>query len=359
MRKIVKILSGILAGSAIVLAAGFISLIVPSTSSAKQRPQPSFDNSAWIAYWDYDRGLKETKQVSSQLNSVSYFGGALDKDGKVIVLGPAAAFQKEKLPRYKVTVKKYLSVVNDVYENPDDPKARTSLKDTAVLENLLATQESRQAHIQDLFQTVKKYGYDGLEVDYEQVWKNPLVAFRYVKFVQEIAAAADEENLPLRIIFEPSVPANKLIFPEGPEYVIMAYNLYGTHTKDAGPKADTAFIDTVLSRADRLPRPHSIALATGGCVWEEGKTPYFVNEEEALALQKRLKADVTRDAASQALHFTGKDKDGKTVEAWYADADTLKAWKKQALEHGTDGLSLWRLGGNKNIRQYYPGLENR
>ncbi|WP_288165066.1 glycoside hydrolase family 18 protein, partial [Acidaminococcus intestini] len=244
MRKIIKILSGAVAAGVILLIAGAVSLMVPSTSAAKQRPQPSFDSNAWVAYWDYSRGLKEAKAVSSQLNSVSYFGGALDSQGKVIVLGPAGDFITEKLPRYKVTVKKYLTVVNDVYDDPQDPKSQTKVKDTAVLENLLATKESRQAHIDDLFGTMKKYGYDGLEIDYEQVWKNPLVAFRYVKFIQEIAAAADEQQIPLRIIFEPSVPANKLIFPEGPEYVIMSYNLYGMHTKEAGPKADKAFIDT-------------------------------------------------------------------------------------------------------------------
>lgn len=195
-----KILSGAVAAGIILVVAGTVSLMVPSTSAAKQRPQPTFDNNAWIAYWDYDKGLKEAKDISSQLNSVSYFGGALDRQGQVIVLGPAKAFAAEKLPRYKVTVKKYLTVVNDVYDNPQDPKGQTKVKDTSILETILATQASRQAHIDDLFQTMKAYGYDGLEIDYEQVWKNPLVAFRYVKFIQEIAAAADEQQVPLRII---------------------------------------------------------------------------------------------------------------------------------------------------------------
>lgn len=353
MRRIIKILSGAVAAGVILFIAGAVSLMVPSTSAAKQRPQPSFDSNAWVAYWDYSRGLKEAKAVSSQLNSVSYFGGALDSQGKVIVLGPAGDFVTEKLPRYKVTVKKYLTVVNDVYDDPQDPKSQTKVKDTAVLENLLATKESRQAHIDDLFGTMKKYGYDGLEIDYEQVWKNPLVAFRYVKFIQEIAAAADEQQIPLRIIFEPSVPANKLIFPEGPEYVIMSYNLYGMHTKEAGPKADKAFIDTILGRVDRLPRPHSIAFATGGCIWEGNQSPRMVTEEEARDLAKSLRADIQRDKASQALHFQGHRADGTAVTGWYADSETLKAWKQQALEHGVDGISLWRFGGNERIKAYF------
>ena len=63
-----KILSGAVAAGIILVVAGAVSLMVPSTSAAKQRPQPSFDNNAWIAYWDYDKGLKEAKDISSQLN---------------------------------------------------------------------------------------------------------------------------------------------------------------------------------------------------------------------------------------------------------------------------------------------------
>ena len=70
-----KILSGAVAAGIILVVDGAVSLMVPSTSAAKQHPQPTFDNNAWIAYWDYDKGLKEAKDISSQLNSVSYFGG--------------------------------------------------------------------------------------------------------------------------------------------------------------------------------------------------------------------------------------------------------------------------------------------
>lgn len=136
----------------------------------------------------------------------------------------------------------------------------------------------------------------------------------------------------------------------------MSYNLYGMHTKEAGPKADKAFIDTILGRVDRLPRPHSIAFATGGCIWEGNQSPRMVTEEEARDLAKSLRADIQRDEASQALHFQGHRADGTAVTGWYADSETLKAWKQQALEHGVDGISLWRFGGNERIKAYYAGL---
>ena len=47
---------------------------------------------------------------------------------------------------------------------------------------------------------------------------------------------------------------------------------------------------------------------------------------------------------------------GKNVECWFADAKTIIAWKRQALDYGVDGISLWRLGGNHKIEKYYPGI---
>lgn len=359
MKKWLKIGSGVLVGCVLAAAGILVSLLPPRVTSAKPRPQPTFNSNAWVASWDAKDGIKEGKQISSQLNSLSYFGGALDSEGNVIVLGPARQFRKEAFPRYKVTVKKYLTVVNDVYENPEDAKGQTKLKDTDLLQTLLADTAARKAHMDKLFAAVKEYGYDGLEIDYERVWRNPLVAYRYVKFIQELNQEAEEKKVPLRVILEPEVPANTLVFPEGPEYVIMAYNLYGLHTTKPGPKADLAFVDKVMGKVQNMPRPHSIAFATGGCVWTEGEKPRFVTEKEAVALRKQLKVKPQRDEKSQALVFRGKDKKGRQVEAWYADAQTLKAWKYRALQQQTDGISLWRLGGNERIKEYYPGMDEK
>ena len=40
------------------------------SADAARRPQPTFNGNAWIAYWDFDRGLKEAVKIQSQLNSV-------------------------------------------------------------------------------------------------------------------------------------------------------------------------------------------------------------------------------------------------------------------------------------------------
>ncbi|WP_295358014.1 glycosyl hydrolase family 18 protein [uncultured Succiniclasticum sp.] len=369
MGKFVK--SGIFAaiGSAVLLIAGCLPLGL--SVDAARRGQPTFDGNAWVTYWDFEQGMKEAMAIQTQLNSISYFAAVLDGEGKPMVMGHSHQFTGKKFTRYRAKVNKYLTVVNDVYKDIHNPKGETIAKDTQVLLKLFETPETMQEHAANMIALVKRHRFDGLELDYENIWKDPEVARRYVRFLEILASLADKEEIPLRVILEPGFfefgdPITTLAtmmedftVPEGPEYVVMCYNLYGIHSKTAGAKADIPFLKKVLFKLSYLPRPRSVALATGGCVWQDGRAPYFVTENEALLLQRSLKAKATRDAGSQAMSFKGKNAAGKNVECWFADAKTIVAWKRQALDYGVDGISLWRLGGNHKIQEYYPGIMNK
>ena len=329
------------------------------SADAARRSPLTFDGNAWVTYWDFDRGLKEAVKIQSQLNSVSYFAAAFDKNNKMIMMGPARRFTAQKFKRYKAEIKKYLTVVNDVYKDVNNPSAESVEKDTQVLFNLFATDDTMRNHVKELLSGVKKHQFDGLEIDYENIWKNPQLAVKFVRFLGLLEPAAEEAKIPLRVILEPGIPVTEYKLPEGPEYVIMCYNLFGAHSADAGAKADFDFLEKMLKKVSSLPRPHSVALATGGCVWQEGRRPYFVTELEARELQKQLKVTARRDPFSGAVTFTAKDSGGKNVECWFADAKTIIAWKRQVMDYGVDGISLWRLGGNYKIEEYYPGIMDK
>lgn len=358
-----------LIGCVLLLVAG---CLPPGLSvDAARRGQPVFDGNAWVTYWDFEKGMKEALAIQSQLNSVSYFAAVLDGDGKAMVMGHSHKFTGQKFTRYRANVKKYLTVVNDVYKDIHNPKGETIAKDTQILLKLFQSPETIQEHITDLFALVKKHRFDGLEIDYENLWKDPEVAQRFVRFLEILVPMAENEKIPLRVILEPgffefgdpittlATLIEDITVPEGPEYVVMCYNLFGPHSKTAGPKADIQFLEKVLFKLSYLPRPHSVALATGGCVWQEGRAPYFVTESEAHLLQKSLNAQVKRDEGSKAVYFKGKNASGKSVECWFADAKTIIAWKRQVMDSGVDGISLWRLGGNYKIKEYYPGIMDK
>jgi spore germination protein len=324
--------------------------LMPVCTSKPLNSGFAYDNGGWVAYWDYENGMKEFNKVYTQLNSVSYFAVSFDEKFKLVLPDKCQEFSKKVAQRR--TVKKYLTVVNDVLK----ANGGAIPKDRGILEHVWESEESTTAHVQDLLRQVKGNGYDGLEVDYEAFWQNSMLVRKYERFLEILWNQAQSRKIPLRVILEPSVPFNTVKLPQGPEYVVMCYNLYGTHSSSGGPKADKVFLERTLSRMSMVPEPRAVALATGGCLWQSNKKPRFVNEEEALQLEKKLKVEAKRDVSSQALYFLAEDEKGNTLECWYADAQTINFWKRRSLDYNVDGISIWRFGGNKDVNSFYPGL---
>ena len=304
---------------------------------------------AWVADWDMASGMAEREKMGGKLSSLSYFAAVFENDGRLSV--------PKEIPQAKGKAAKvagqetYLTIVND-WKND---KGKLVEKDTVILGKVLHDKETRAAHIEEILALAQQGGYDGIEIDYERVGKEKPLMTKYIAFLYEMQEAAAAKGIKLRSILEPGMDYG-LGFPEGPEYVVMFYNLYGTHS-GPGPKADGAFIEKTIGRMQALPGKKAAAFATGGCVWEkfgllrrERKSSKFLTEGEAVALQKKYKAKPERDKESAALSFDYEDKkDGKTYEVWYADSETLKAWITLAADKGIPSVMIWRLGDNVTI----------
>ena len=151
----------------------------------------------------------------------------------------------------------------------------------------------------------------------------------------------------MRVLVEPNTPFESLTFPPGPTYVMMCYNLYGGHN-GPGPKADAAFIQSLMAQMAALPGRKDFAIATGGFDWCNAEVKQLT-QEAAVALAAEHGVTPKRDAASRALSFLYKDDEARRHEVWYADRETLGYWAA-IIRAGGDagGISIWRLGGNYN-----------
>ena len=289
----------------------------------------------WSAYWDCADDIDVLRQSSGQVQAVSLFAVSFE-DGQLI-LPDATSRMLKKLSRGESTqdMQVYLSVVNDAVQD-----GKTTQKDTNILHTLLGTEQAARAHAQELVQTAKDNGCDGIEIDYEKIRSDMTLWQDFLRFEKLLLAEAQSAGLSVRVILEPSTPAEQLDFPDGAEYVVMCYNLYGSGT-EPGPKADTAFLGELYERFAALPNL-SFALANGGYDWEDGtQTAQSVTAAQAAAL---CNGTPERDADSGALHFTYKD-GGKTHTVWYADETTLQTWTEclNKVSGGKVKISLWRL----------------
>lgn len=310
------------------------------SASAKEKIKLS----AWITYWDFDAGKQEVKQVQKRVEKLAFFGAYFDKQDQLFIPQEMIA-QKAAMKKESGKYETYLTFVNDK-ENTD---GSVIYKDTEVLQRIFSTDESMEKHIDDMIEMTLKGGYDGIELDYEKIWKNKEVGQNFLRFSSKLYKKAQQHHLKMRIVLEPSTPFSADTFVKGPEYVVMFYNLYGLHS-GPGPKADKVFIEKTIDKMAVLPGEKSVAFATGGCRWGSNGEKNFITEVEAKTLASTYKVETKRDEASQCVVFSYQD---GTIQyhVWYADVKTLNSWISVAKNKGMHNISIWRLGGNAAIHK--------
>lgn len=297
----------------------------------------NIDNlSAWITYWDLDvQG--EIKSLDKQLKEVSYFAAYFDSNNELIMPQQLVDYyNRTKDEDYT----KYLTIVNDKI-NSD---GTSSLKDKDLLKTLLTDSTLRSKHVKDIISLASQYGFNGIEIDYEQIKDDMELWNNYLLFIKELYDESNGIGLKLRVILEPNVPFDVLEFIEGPTYVMMCYNLHGGFS-EPGEKANPQFIKELMDKMERVPGSKNFAIATGGFNWASDGKVTSLSEVEAKDLVKEYRAKEERDNKSQCIVFKYTDEDGIEHEVWYADKNTLNSWMQVIKEKGY-GISLWRLGGN-------------
>lgn len=309
---------------------------------------PSF--SLWSAYWGPDDLSQEVKELGNSLEAISYFALYFKEDGSLL-MPDRLKKDKEKMEDWHEanSVKAYLTIVNDI-ENND---GTSSLKNQELLKSLLTTPENREKHIREILEMTHREGFDGLEIDYEALKKDWSLWEDYLLFLEELSEQSKREGLLLRVVLEPSAPFDQLDFPEGPEYLLMCYNLHGRGT-GPGPKADKEFLEKMLEKSAGLPGRVNYALSTGGFLFKENASVTALTESEVLRLAKESQIDPERDSKSQALHFTLLDDQGGENVIWFADSQTLKSWIQvfsADKKHDQVKISLWKAGGNLSFKE--------
>ncbi|MDU4959567.1 MAG: hypothetical protein E6X17_02745 [Sporomusaceae bacterium] len=291
--------------------------------------------SAWLTHWDWADGDRELKRWENQLSSLSYFAATFDANDRLVV-APELSQPRPKTGGYT----RYLTFVND-RENAD---GSVTLKDTAVLQRLLTDETALDRHIDEIIALTAAGGYNGIEIDYERVWKEQPLTEPFSRFISRLYTRALQSGLGLRVVLEPGTPFQTAGLISGPEYVVMFYNLYGLHSSP-GPKADAEFIQKTAARMAVLPGTKAAAFAGGGCLWGDNGEKRFLTEVEARTLAALHAVRPQRDESSQSLVFSYQE-NGVSYQVWYADFLTLRAWIRTAQSQGISSIFLWRLGGN-------------
>lgn len=336
-----------------VLSAGLLYICRQDVFGAASKPKITefkTERSVWLADWRWKAGMEQLGTVAGGLTSLQLFAAYFNEFDRLLFTEefrkalPAVQQEAEQSGMNRL----FLTLVNDI--KYDDERGDLQ-KDSELVSRLVKDFSSRSRHINEIVAAVEMYDLSGVELDYERIsdgdWPN------FTQLIIELHARLSGIGKELRVVFEPRAPIERLDLPEGPVYIMMAYNLYGNHS-GPGPKADDAFVHKLATRMKGLSGQPYIALSSGGFDWhgETGKAA-GITERQAANLASGATSPPVRDKASGALHFEYMDSSGAKHNVWYADGKTLGQWIQAAKSKGIYNIAIWRLDelGEESLKQ--------
>lgn len=294
----------------------------------------------WNAYWALEHVDEQTEEYADHTSNVSFFAAYFDKDDQVFIPEETTDFYASHKQTYHDNGwTNYLTIVNDQIL----ADGSSDLKSTELLYRLFADDDSWKTHAKNLVMLALENGYDGLEIDYENIKKDNELWALYMMFIRDLYDMCEGEGMKLRVVIEPSIETEKIPWVEGPTYSVMCYNLYGSHS-EPGPKANKAFLEEMMEKMSYLPGKVDYALANGGFDWNADGTVTQITVSQAKELLQVYGTSYEIDKDSAAKYFSYTDENGASHEVWYGDEETLDTWMQWLEAGGNYDFSIWRLG---------------
>jgi len=205
---------------------------------------------------------------------------------------------------------------------------------------LLNSPEEQSKFIKKLHEQIKKQGFDGINIDFENLNKNDRDLL--TQFIKELYTVFHADGLTVSIDVPPNNKAfdYKKLEKYVDQMIVMAYD---ENVDNPGTIASTSWFKDTLSK---LPREKLIvALGSYGYDWEwESQEPgEVVSFDDVTRMAEKANLNIQWDDMSQTPYLKYME-NNKVHEVWFLDSATFYNQLKMSTEAGAQGVALWRLG---------------
>ncbi|WP_316801133.1 glycosyltransferase [Pedobacter frigidisoli] len=217
--------------------------------------------------------------------------------------------------------------------------------DGNAVKRLLNDQAAQQKLIYNLISITKKYGYKGINIDFEELDLENNQSFN--AFMKNLYDQFHAENL---IVSQDISPENDDYQPEvlqkyNDYIILMAYDQH-TDQSNAGDISHQEWVeeklDDICTKVD--PGKVILALACYGYDWPNKSIGKSVTYEEAMTTAVTFKSKVNYNPNSANLNYSYNDGSGIKHEVYFTDAATYFNLIRKADDWNIAGVALWRLG---------------
>ncbi|MQA07572.1 MAG: peptidoglycan hydrolase [Pseudonocardiaceae bacterium] len=223
----------------------------------------------------------------------------------------------------------------------------------APVRRILHDPSARTAHVRDIVELVRSRGYDGIDIDYEELRSTDRAAF--TRMLTELADGLHAMGKRLSVdVFAKTTDAGYDERNKAQDYAaigqvadqvrLMAYD-YHWQTSAPGPVAPIGWVADVLDYATSQIPPEKIVLGVPmyGYDWARGRASP-ITWLQAFGRSRKFNAKVHWDGFSESPRLRYTDDQGVEHELWFENAYSASAKFDLARRYSIGGVFLWLFG---------------
>lgn len=300
-------------------------------------PQTTLKRSVvgWIPYWLQDEAFAVIQQNPDLFTTISPFWYELTSEGDLSV------FPNGEDPTIISFAKNHGIAVIPLIANSYSSQPISTVLNDPVL---------RQKHIQTIVNTVSRLGYDGIEIDYE----NLLVTDKdiFVLFLRELKAALGLNKKVVATLMAKTDPIGDVSGATAHDYYgigqavdtvrIMTYDYSWT---TPGPIAPADWVKQVFTYALTVISHEKLeaGLPTYGYNWGTKRTS--VSYQDAMNIATMYNVPIIEDS-QKGPHYMYTDNNGTLHEVWFTNALNFKTLLDIVKQLNLRGIAIWHPGND-------------
>jgi spore germination protein YaaH len=303
--------------------------------------------SGWIPNWAFDLGYESLVNNKGVIDTVLPVLYTVDNSGNVVTRGVSEA-NIQKLLTY--TRENNIRVIPTI-----------GSYNTEAMDAHFASTEAYNRNIYTIVAEIEKYGFDGIDLDYEMISSNN--KDMYLLFLKDLRIELKKKNKILSVTVFAQwdngtytdhqdtriVQDYSRVGAFADEVRIMAYDYTSSSSKVAGPIGPGNWIRDVLDYATKNIPKEKIWLGVHlyGYQWAPGKTTALTYTTLNSVLNDPNTFGTFREDIGEGYLEYGCD--GGRCIVYYQEPKGVQLRRDIAKEYGIAGISYWRLGGEMDI----------
>lgn len=291
-----------------------------------------------------EQGGRDVREVGDYLTYVCPFAYIMKEDGGLEPINDTAIIQAAQAER----VVPMMCITNFTFKDPGSKLAHTILSSVEIQNRLLT----------NIINTMRKKGYRGLNVDFENVF--PADRELYNQFLQRAVDRLHPEGYFVSSALAPKTSSEqKGLLYEAHDYaahgrivdfvILMTYE-WGYRLGPPQAISPLNEIRRVLDYAVTVIPRNKIFMGFQVYARDwllphvQGREAETFDMQEAIRRAVRYGAVIQYDQTSQTPFYRYVDGQGRTHEVWFEDARSAQAKFDTVKDYGLRGISYWVLG---------------